>query len=156
MSKSKFKKLIKSRVRSAAFANLLEDKDTKSKVKNIKYKNFNLQKYITSKLFSNYEVELLNKLRSRNLNIKSNFKKGNEQDNILNLQCSIKNCFEIEDQEHILYCKPVINSINKQQREQIEKIDYEYIFSSTKKQLEAIKVFILLLDKRDEMLKVQQ
>ena len=75
---------------------------------------------------------------------------------VLIKNCSIKNCFEIEDQKNILNCKPVLNSINKQQRDQIEKIDYEYIFSSTKKQNEVIKVFIPLLDKRDEMLKAQQ
>ena len=68
MSKKKFKKLIKMKIKKAAFKHLLSEKDEKSKVKNIKYSKFK-------------EVQILNKARSRNLNVKSNFK--TQFDNIL-------------------------------------------------------------------------
>ena len=92
MSKHKMKKFVKSKIEKAAFKYLLSEQEGKSKVKDIKYNQFKLQKYLTSNLFSNYEVEILNKLRSRNINLKSNFKTKFTKDNIMNLQCSFDNC----------------------------------------------------------------
>ena len=53
------------------------------KVKNIIYKKFTIQKYLMSNYFSNFEVEILNKLRSRNINVKSNFKTKFTRNNII-------------------------------------------------------------------------
>ena len=110
LSKRNMKKLVKKKIRKAAFDYLISEKDKKSKIKGITYKKFKLQKFLTSNLFTNYEVQLLSKLRSRNVDVKSNFK-----NNFRNLQCSIKNCLEIEDQQHLLRCKPVLKKIDKEQ-----------------------------------------
>ena len=104
MSKNMFKKYIKNKIRDAAFKYLKNEQEQKSKVKNIKYTKFKIQKYLKSGLFSNYEVEILFKLRSRNIDVKSNFKTKYEKEINQNLQCRMKNCTEIEDQPHILKC----------------------------------------------------
>ena len=44
-------------------------------------KKFKLQKYVTSNLFSDYEVQILSKLRSRNIELKSNFKNKYNKNN---------------------------------------------------------------------------
>ena len=126
------KKFVKTKIRNAAFKYLLTEKETKSKIKGILYKKFALQKYATSSLFSNYEVQILSKLRYRNIEVKSNFKTKYTINNITNLQCSIDNCFEIEDQKHILRCKPVLQRVSKKLIFNISKVQYYFIFSNTK------------------------
>ena len=113
LSKAKMKKYIKQNIHEASFKYLLNEQSSKSKIKNIKYKKFKLQKYMTSNIFSNYEVEVLSKFRSRNINVKSNFKKQFTFNNIENLQCSLNNCFEEETQEHLMKCKPIIDQLHK-------------------------------------------
>ena len=59
-----------------------------------------------SSRFSNQEIEILTKLRSRTLELKSNFKKKYNN----NLKCSIKDCYSEESQEHLLFeCKPILS-----------------------------------------------
>ena len=132
ISKSKMKKFVKLKIKEAAFKYLIEEKNSKSKVKHIIYKKFKLQKYFSSNSFSNYEVEILSKLRSRNINVKANFKTKFTQNNILNLQCSVPNCVETEDQQHLLKCKPIVEKLNK--KYDLNKISYNDIFSNFKKQ----------------------
>ena len=146
MSKKKFKKFVKKKIKKAAFNYLLSEKEKKSKVKAIKYSKFKLQKYFTSNLFSDNEVQTLNKTRSRNLNVKSNFKTQYEND----LSCSLENCTEIEDQPHLLKCKPLISKLNK--KFNIKEVKYDDIFSNTKKQKKVIEVLIALIKTRDKML----
>ena len=122
----------------------------KSKIKGITYKKFKLQNYVTSNLFSNFEVQLLSKLRSRNIDVKSNFK-----NNFRNLQCSIKNCSEIEDQQHLLRCKPVLRKLDKKQIIKLSKVKYSYIFSNTKQQKKLIETIVPILDMRRSLLKEQ-
>ena len=145
------KKFVKKKIRKAAFDYLISEKDKKSKIKGITYKKFKLQKFLTSNLFTNYEVQLLSKLRSRNVDVKSNFK-----NNFRNLQCSIKNCFEIEDQQHLLRCKPVLKKLDKEQIVKLSKIKYNYIFSNTKHQKKVIESIIPILNIRHSLLKEQE
>ena len=151
LSKNKMKKYVKSKIRKAAFNYLLSEKDKKSKIKEISYKKFKLQNYITSNLFSNYEVQVLIKLRSRNIDVKSNFKT-----HFRNLQCSINNCSEIEDQQHILKCKPVLKKLDRKQLIKLSKVKYEYMFSKTKYQKNLIDIIIPVLDMRNSILKEQE
>ena len=129
------------------------EKNKKSKVKHIIYKKFRLQKYITSKLFTNHEVEILNKLRSRNIDVKSNFKTKFTKNNVMNLQCSIPNCSDIEDQQHLLKCKPIVEKLNK--KYPIDNISYDDIFSTVKKQKKVTEVMEALLDIRNSILDKQ-
>ena len=153
MSKKKYKKYIKAKVREAAFKYLMAEKEKRSKVRPIKYKKFKMQSYITSNLFSNFEVEFLNKIRSRNLDVKSNFKTKYTYHNVTDLKCPIKNCFEVDDQMHILNCKEVLECLNSNS---VKNSVYEDIFSKDiLKQKQITKTFIKLIEIRNSLLKEQ-
>ena len=154
MSKNKLKKFIKQKIQKAAFEHLKSERNKKEKVKNIVYKKFKVQKYLKSSLFSDIEVETLSKLRSRNINVKDNFKTKFTHNNTTNLQCSIDTCFEIENQQHILKCKPVIAKMNKNY--DLANISYNDIFSNLKKQKKVTEIFVNLLDIRNTLLKKQE
>ena len=109
-----------------------------------------------SNIFSNYEEEVLSKFRSRNINVKSNFKKQFTFNNIENLQCSLNNCFEEETQEHLMKCKPIIDQLDTKNSLKLKTIKYEDIFSTVKKQKKATEVLIILLDIRNSLLTNQQ
>ena len=79
MKFSSYKKFIKKKIREAAFKFLQSDKSSKSKVKDIEYKKLAPQKYIKSNQFTNDEVQLLARLRSRNTSVKDNFSRMHEE-----------------------------------------------------------------------------
>ena len=146
MNKKQFKKWVKNKVKKAAFEYLIKQKesDKNKKIQNIKYKNLKLQNYLKSQLFSNYEIETLFKLRSKTIELKSNFK--SKYSNLL--LCSVKGCFEEESQEHIfLSCQPLSENLKSK-----EKIPYKNIFSNTKNQNKAVKFFINLMKIRSTLL----
>ena len=147
MSKSKFKKYVKSKISNAVFQFLLTEKEELSKIKTIQYKKFKLQKYFKSNLFSNYEVQILSKLRSRNINVKANFKKQYTFNNIEKLECSL-GCQEIETQQHLLTCKPLLNEL----KDLRSNVSYNDIFSTIKKQKSVVVQYIRLLDARNQLL----
>ena len=104
---------------------------------------------MTSNLFSNYEVEILSKFRSRNIDVKANFKNMYTNNNVANLECSLNNCFEEEDQEHLLKCKPIIDKLDPKS---ISNVKYQDLFSNCKKQKKVIKVLVKILDIRKSIL----
>ena len=104
VSRHTYKKHIKSKIRAAAFAYLKCKQQLHSKVKHIYYEKLEIQKYMTSPLFSNDEVDLLHALRSRSIDCKANFKRKYTNDNLL---CSLCN-LGYEDQPHILHCKEIL------------------------------------------------
>ena len=105
-----------------------------------------MQKYLRSNLFSNYQVEILSKLRSRNIDVKSNFKRKYTFNNVEKLERSL-GCQVDEDQQHILKCKPLIEKLNEN-----SNVSYNDIFSTVKKQKLATERFISLLDIRSQLL----
>ena len=113
-----------------------------------------MQKYLTSNLFSNYEVELLFKLRSRMLDVKSNFKSKFTYNNVMNLQCSIVNCYDEESQQHLLFCKPLIEKLHKNYK--ISNTTYRKIFSKITDQKEVILIYADLIDIRNQILTKQK
>ena len=153
MSKNKFKKFIKLKIRNAAFQYLNNERDKKEKVKHIVYKKFKIQNYLKSASFSNFEIEILSKLRSRNINVKDNFKSKFTHNNVTNLECSIDNCFENENQQHLLKCRPVIEKMDKMYS---SDISYNHIFSNCKKQKKVTEIYVAILDIRNEILKKQE
>ena len=105
-----------------------------------------MQKYFTSNLFSDNEVQILNKARSRNLNVKSNFKTQYEN----NLSCQFKYCSEIEDQPHLFKFKPLIEKLIKKYN--INEVKYQDIFSNIKKQKKVTEVLAALIKIRNKLL----
>ena len=92
-----YKKFIKEKIRKAALKYLNEMKDQHSKIHHIKYEKLETQKYLTSEMFSDEEVNLLFALRSRTVDCKGNFKSKYKDMNIICQYCKIHE----DDQPHI-------------------------------------------------------
>ena len=106
-----------------------------------------LQNYFKSAKFTNTDIEVLIKLRSKTLDAKANFPKQYFN----NVICRMKNCISDETKEHLYSgCSDLIKSLN--QKSQV--LPYNAIFSkSVKKQSEVTKRFVNLLEVRSELLK---
>ena len=99
MSKMKFRKLVLEAVRSKAFGDLLELKNSHKKVKHISYEHFEMQKYLKSKSLSNQEAKFAFHLRSRMIDVRCNYSSSYSH-----LHCPL--CKKSEDnQEHLLNCE---------------------------------------------------
>ena len=109
---------------------------------------------IKSNLFNNNEVEMLFKLRSRNLDFKSNFKTKFTFNNVEKLECPLRGCTEIDEQQHILKCKLIIDKLENPHL--LSKFKYDNIFSDERKQSRITKLFIVLMEIRTDLLNKQQ
>ena len=138
----KFKKWVKSKVRSNAFNYLIKENESKEKTKNIKYKKLNMQNYFKSARFTNSDIEVLLKLRSRTLDVKANFPKQYFN----RIMCQMPNCYFDDSQEHLLISCEIFKD---------KTFDGKYIdiFSkSTKKQSLITKKYAEILEARREIL----
>ena len=120
---------------------LVSEKNEQSKIKSIEYKKLELQKYLKSSLFSNTEVEVLSKLRSRNLDLKSNFKNKYTFNGIANLQCSIAGCSEIEDQPHLMKCTKILNELDTNYV--LYNLSYDDIFSDDERKQKRVTIILI-------------
>ena len=144
MNEAAYKKLIKKKIRTAALKSLEDKKAKQSKKENILYRNLS-QKYLSK--FTNDEVCLLAKLRSRNISVKVNFP-GMHSDLLCSLGCGIN-----ENQQHILECQPIlarskIGSI-------LTKVRHSDIYGPIKRQKIAVLVYADLLKTREECMQQQ-
>ena len=73
-SKSVLKATIKNKIQLAALSYLKDKQKQHSKVRDIVYNKLETQPYMQSPIFTNEEVNTLNALRSRLVNLKTNFK----------------------------------------------------------------------------------
>jgi transcriptional/translational regulatory protein YebC/TACO1 len=89
-TETSYKKVIKTKVRKAAFKYLTELKAKHSKIKQIEYEDLETQRYLTSPLSSNEDVSFLFSLRSRFIDCKANFKNQYKDTNILCPVCKDK------------------------------------------------------------------
>ena len=123
MSKNSFKKLVRKNTEEAALE-FLKSK-IKSKGKEIKYTDLNLQYYLRSnvKNITNDEKKNIFKLRSRMIKIKTNMG-GNTEDFNCDA-CEYEGVVSEETQKHILLC-PVLTKDNMRTEETPE---YESIFT---------------------------
>ena len=138
--KSIYKNKIKDLIRKAAFKELTEKKNSKSKIKDLKYETFAIQPYLKCSKFNNIEINLLYSLRSRMHPAKTNFRTMY----LKNPKCSL-GCNADEDQRHIYENCEVLHS------DQNKNI-YSYIFEDSEKQKEAISSFINIEERRRELI----
>ena len=138
--KETYRKKINDLIKRAAFKELLEMKNSKSKTKDLKYETFYIQPYLKCPKFNNSERKLLYSLRSRMHPARNNFKKLHSS----NLTCSL-GCNSNEDQRHIFENCEVLKS-------NLSMNMYDYIFLDKEKQKEAISIFIILEERRKELL----
>ena len=80
------------------------------------------------------------------INVKDNFKNMYQNEDLL---CSLK-CGEYEDQNHLLECKILIDNCTALFED--ATVQYEDLFLSENKQLEAVKLFVKVLKTRDRLL----
>ena len=78
-SKNVFKDLVKSRVKSFEFANLMESR--RSKTENLKYQTFKMQEYLNLKTMTKNEAIILFKFRTRMAPFGENFRNGKSSTN---------------------------------------------------------------------------
>ena len=145
MNKKQFKKWIKLKIEKAAFSYLINEKesDKNKKIQNIIYKNLRMQKYLKSQLFSNSDIELLFKLRSKTVDVKINFKTKYAN----SLTCPLNGCNQEDSQEHIFEsCEELLK------RSKNDKVKHKQIFSNTKNQFKAVKNFKSLMEMREKLL----
>ena len=144
---SVYKKEIKSKIREAAFKYLQNIKEKHSKIKHIKYQKLEVQKYMTSPIFSNQEVNTLYALRSRSTECKENFKQKYVNTNLLCPLCKDEN----ESQQHILKCRVLLSQFETTNLTK-ENVTYEDLFSpDVHKQKVITMMFIELFELRKKL-----
>ena len=103
MKRDNFTKVLKKKVRLAAYKYLIKIKDGHSKVKIIVHENLEGQKYIKCYKVRPPEKQLIFKLRSRMTNVKANFKSMYE-----NLECNLCEKSTLQTDAHLLDCEALI------------------------------------------------
>ena len=146
MKKSNLKMLVDKLIREYAFNELSKMKANHSKVKSIKHKNLEMQKYLKSSelKIKQDEAQEIFRLRCRVTDVKKNFKGRFE-----NLECNF--CDEEETQKHILECNVLNNKRNENKND--EKIpEYEEILKdNAKNQIKITKIFMENMEIRKKL-----
>ena len=143
MSRQKFRKMLKEKVKIHAIQYLKTLADSHSKSEGIKKTVFKKQTYFNDRRFSKEDVQLLFKLRTKMLECKTNF---SEQHN-KKLQCRVcKDPDSIENENHILNCS-VLNT---------DKYDVQFsdVFGNKDQQYKAVQVFKKVLRRRQMYLDI--
>ena len=138
MKKSKFKTLVKEKIRGAAHCYLIEKKESLSKLKNLS-SEFNLKEYLLTDKLSTSEKQLLFKLRTRMIPVKGNFSSMYKDD----LSCHLCNMNLKESQEHLLSCS-FLTHVNE--GSSVEYLDIYH--TNLEKQIRAVKHWSILLKTR--------
>ena len=103
---------------------------------------------MTSPIFSNEEVNLLQALRSRSTECKENFRQKYINTNLLCSLCQTEN----ENQQHILTCTVLIEKFRSENLS-IDQVEYENLFSNNvNKQKEVTQLFMELFKIRETLL----
>ena len=93
--------------------------------------------------FSQHNIKLIFKLRTRIIQVKNNFKNGFES-----LICELCHADE-EDQLHLLNCETLLNQCEDLYND--VSVEYGDLFSTTTKQLQPVKLFEKILKVREKL-----
>ena len=147
MSKANFKKIVKSKIRQAAFQHLESLKQQHSKMDGIRYEKFAKAEYLSSPLFNCESRKLLLALRTRTVNgIKNDFR-GMYPDVTCPLQCG-----EDDTLQHILECV-ILKSHHTNNMLSYGDMKYQDVFSAdVVKQKQVTELYRQLLDVRTNLL----
>ena len=153
MSKYKFKSLVNRKVNDYAF-NYLKEKAKKHKksskiLENVEKESvLKRQPYLKENVFHKYECQLLFKLRSRMLDVKTNFSSYYEK----NMMCRICKLQDtVENEQHLLECEILRNEVKLD-----SDVNFEFVFGNLNKQKTALTAFKSVLRKREILLKLQE
>ena len=141
MEKSKFKKLVYTQLREVSREYLLSQKRKHTKLDFLK-NTYRLDPYLASNSITTEEKQTLFKLRTRMVEVKTNFKSHYGQD----LTC--KFCSEDDTQSHLLSCKELVANLDT------SEVTYSDIYKDLNKQEEIARIYTLILKARSLKLKI--
>ena len=150
MTKYRFKKLVEKKVNQYAFKYLKEKARSHSKSIGILEeveRNSNMRRptYLKANILMKSDCQLLFELRSRMLDVKTNF--SNLYDN--DTRCSTcRQDGAVEDEDHLLLCD-ALRSDNSDQ-----EVKFKFVYEDIDKQIRALKVFKAVIRKRNFLLKL--
>ena len=149
LTKYKFKKYLEEKIKKVTFKYLIKKKETHSKASDLSYDTHQVQNYLkTNNNLINDEKYFLFKLRTRMVNLKTNFK-----NNFNDLKCKL-GCNIEENQKHLLECE-ILLSKSDDLASNI-KIEYEDIFKDKKEQNEAAKLLYIAWKIRQNIIEENQ
>ena len=134
MKKEKFKNLVLKKIKTLAKEYLLTLRGKHSKSKNLMHRD-SLKDYLKTENVSVSEKKLLFALKTRQINVKTNFRTM-----FSNLQCRL--CKEVGTEEseiHIMKCEKILS--DKNLKRLLESISYADIFGTLDQQVKAVKVW---------------
>ena len=137
MNKEKFRKIVNSAIKELSeeyLSNLVEKHSKTEKL----VPSDKMQNYLTNDDTTVNEKKLLFSLRSRMYPVKMNYRNGHS-----NLLCSLCSKEE-ENQQHLLVCEKIVEEEKLRNVIMKNKIYYEDIFGSPKKQTEAVKIWKII------------
>ena len=135
MKKERFKNLVKQKIRNLSKQYLISLRSKHSKSEKLLHENV-IKEYLTCQEISTEEKKLLFALKTKTVNVKTNYSSGYKD----NMQCRL--CGkpgEDESEIHILTCQHIVNENGL--RGQLDNLVYSDIFGSLKKQIEAVKIW---------------
>ena len=144
LSKAKFKNVIMKKIENYALAELNKLKMKHEKSDYLNSSSFKTAQYLVDEKFSKSEAQLLFKLRSKTLNVKMNFSQM-YSDNL----CRVCKLFP-ESQSHLLQCPDILPKLKLLSN--TEKIEEKYIYGDIYKQLKVVKIYLKVLEIREELL----
>ena len=151
-SKNKLKKIVKQKVRSAAFVYLSSVQAEKSKMDNLKYHKLETMEYMKSPLFSRDDASLLLSLRTRCVKgIRSDF-----PGMFVDKNCPVNpNCGTIDNLEHVLSCSKLWENL-KDHNITTHRVQFKDIYSKDiNKQKAVTSLYSQLLEERDKIMESQ-
>ena len=143
MSKSKFRKICKIKIKLHATKYLDDMSKPHSKSAGIRQNGLKKQTYFTDRRFSKEDVQLLFKLRTKMVDCKSNFSQAFQHQ----LQCRIcKEPNTIENEDHLLTCP----SLNTEEY----GVNFSDVFGNIERQYSAVQVFKRVKRRRQAFLDI--
>ena len=144
MKKAKFKKYLKEKINAGAFSYLKCLQQSHSKVMNIKYDKLKIAPYLKNSNFRNEEKSLLFNLRTRMVNVKSNFPSQYDD-----MSCGLCGQNESQTQEHLLNCSQLISNCPQLYNNRV--VQYSDIFQGVNKQLRCMQLFVNIMKVKEKL-----
>ena len=151
MSKFRFKRIVDKKINSFAFQYLKEKAAKHEKslkiLKTIETKSsLKRQPYLKGNVFNKSDCQLLFKLRSKMVDVKTNFS------NLYNQDFTCRTCKEdgvVENESHLLKCKMLVGQLED------ANVEFDFVFGDVDKQRTALQAFKSVLRKREVLLEFE-
>ena len=142
VSKDMFKTFVKEKVTNKFIQDLKELKMKHSKSKYLDCTDLKIAEYLKDPRLDTKKKQLLFKLRSRTLDVKSNF--GSSNGNQLCLSCGL----DEETQGHLLQCPSLVRNL-KYLIGKTSKLEENHIYSDIEKQIKIVNIYSDILEQRE-------